>query len=124
MLVQMCSLFYDGKILTRILCQLPLTRPKSPNLTRRKSCGDVMNLSLDEKGKVCTRAQRHSFGSLKAESANGVARKSKAQANGHCHNNEAFKYRNHVKQRDKEMRKTTLATTDPHESNVDIPIQS
>lgn len=115
-------LCYDGKNLTRILCQLPLTRPKSPNLTRRKSCGDAMNLSVEEKGKVA-RVQRHSFSNHKVESANGVARKSKALGNGHCHNHESFKHRNHVK-RDKETRKTTLATIDPHESNVDIPIQS
>ncbi|KAL0285288.1 UNVERIFIED_CONTAM: protein WVD2-like 2 [Sesamum angustifolium] len=41
------------------LKKLPVTRAKSPNLTRRKSCGDAVKSSPDDKG-LCGRATRHS----------------------------------------------------------------
>lgn len=41
--------------------QLPVTRAKSPNLTRRKSCGDAVKSSAEDKG-LCGRATRHSVG--------------------------------------------------------------
>lgn len=47
--------------------QFPLTRPKSPNLNRRKSCSDTVNASYQEvKGKHCAR-HRHSVGGCKDE---------------------------------------------------------
>lgn len=47
--------------------QFPLTRPKSPNLNRRKSCSDTVNASYQEvKGKHCAR-HRHSVGGCKEE---------------------------------------------------------
>lgn len=45
-------------------CQLPLTRPKSPKLSRRKSASDATS-SFSEKGGICSRAHRHSLGSQK-----------------------------------------------------------
>lgn len=48
--------------------QFPLTRPKSPNLNRRKSCSDTVNSSHQEvKGKHCAR-HRHSVDGRKDES--------------------------------------------------------
>lgn len=41
--------------------QLPVTRAKSPNLTRRKSCGDAFKPSTEDKG-LCGRTTRHSVG--------------------------------------------------------------
>ncbi|XP_051121575.1 protein WVD2-like 2 isoform X2 [Andrographis paniculata] len=50
------------------LKKLPLTRPKSPNLTRssprRKSCGDATRASLEDKG-LNGRVTRHSVGVLR-----------------------------------------------------------
>ncbi|KAL8542012.1 hypothetical protein ACS0TY_003030 [Phlomoides rotata] len=43
------------------LKKLPVTRAKSPNLTRRKSCGDAVKPSPEDKG-LCGRAARHSVG--------------------------------------------------------------
>ncbi|KAD7117551.1 hypothetical protein R6Q59_005814 [Mikania micrantha] len=45
------------------LKKLPLTRAKSPNLTRRKSCGDATHSAINEKG-LCSRV-RHSIGTYK-----------------------------------------------------------
>lgn len=41
--------------------QLPVTRAKSPNLTRRKSCSDATKSTSAQKA-VCDRAKRNSFG--------------------------------------------------------------
>ncbi|KAK9075001.1 hypothetical protein SSX86_003320 [Deinandra increscens subsp. villosa] len=49
------------------LKKLPVTRAKSPNLTRRKSCGDTTHPTIDEKA-LCSRV-RHSLGSYKPVSA-------------------------------------------------------
>ncbi|KAJ0264871.1 hypothetical protein HA466_0012680 [Hirschfeldia incana] len=50
------------------LKKFPLTRPKSPNLNRRKSCSDTVNSSHQEvKGKHCAR-HRHSVDGRKDES--------------------------------------------------------
>ncbi|KAL3516275.1 hypothetical protein ACH5RR_023177 [Cinchona calisaya] len=49
------------------LKKLPVTRAKSPNLTRRKSCSDAAKSSkssTEEKG-ACARTKRHSFGFCK-----------------------------------------------------------
>ncbi|KAI3691290.1 hypothetical protein L2E82_49577 [Cichorium intybus] len=49
------------------LKKLPLTRAKSPKLTRRKSCGDTTHPSVDEKA-LCSKV-RHSLGTYKPVSA-------------------------------------------------------
>ncbi|KAG2330597.1 hypothetical protein Bca52824_001777 [Brassica carinata] len=50
------------------LKKFPLTRPKSPNLNRRKSCSDTVNSSHQEvKGKHCAR-HRHSVDGRREES--------------------------------------------------------
>uniref|UniRef100_A0A2P2MGW0 Protein WVD2-like 1 isoform X2 n=1 Tax=Rhizophora mucronata TaxID=61149 RepID=A0A2P2MGW0_RHIMU len=46
------------------LKKLPLTRPKSPNLNRRKSCSDAIQSSQKDVGKHCAR-HRHSIGDHK-----------------------------------------------------------
>ncbi|CAI9786108.1 unnamed protein product [Fraxinus pennsylvanica] len=44
--------------------KLPVTRAKSPNLSRRKSSGDVVKSTPEEKG-ICARVPRHSIGVFK-----------------------------------------------------------
>ncbi|KAL6531406.1 hypothetical protein OROMI_027769 [Orobanche minor] len=57
------------------LKKLPVTRAKSPNLTRRKSCGDAaVKPSPEDKG-LCGRAARHSAGVHKEGKASPVQKK-------------------------------------------------
>ncbi|KAL6545050.1 hypothetical protein OROHE_009957 [Orobanche hederae] len=57
------------------LKKLPVTRAKSPNLTRRKSCGDAaVKPSPEDKG-LCGRAARHSVGVHKEGKASPVQKK-------------------------------------------------
>ena len=65
------------------LKKLPLTRPKSPKLnsiSRRKSCGDALSSSAEEKRRVCSREQRHSLGSQKEESTASTTPTNNAQS--------------------------------------------
>ncbi|KAL3632227.1 hypothetical protein CASFOL_025211 [Castilleja foliolosa] len=58
------------------LKKLPVTRAKSPNLTRRKSCGDAVKPSPEEEAKgLCGRASRHSVGVYRDTKASPVQRK-------------------------------------------------
>ncbi|KAK6143305.1 hypothetical protein DH2020_023653 [Rehmannia glutinosa] len=56
------------------LKKLPVTRAKSPNLTRRKSCGDAVKPSPEDKG-PCGRATRHSVGVYKEGKASPIQKK-------------------------------------------------
>ncbi|KAG9149807.1 hypothetical protein Leryth_024597 [Lithospermum erythrorhizon] len=58
------------------LKKLPVTRAKSPNFTRRKSCGDAIKPSPDEK-KSTARPTRHSIGVLKSGIASPATPKTK-----------------------------------------------
>ncbi|GER55273.1 TPX2 (targeting protein for Xklp2) proteinfamily [Striga asiatica] len=73
------------------LKKLPVTRAKSPNLTRRKSCGDVVKSSPEDKATIRGRATRHSVGpgpckegkaSPILKKASPITPKSKDRANG------------------------------------------
>lgn len=102
--------------------QLPLTRPKSPNFTRRRSCGDAVNTPNLEKGKVCARVKRHSLGSIRAELTNlTTTPKAKGQMSGR---NSGIRVKDSRVNQDKETTKTTAAKIPEQRSNLDITVQS
>ena len=66
MFVSFCTKF--------VYIQLPVTRAKSPNLTRRKSCGDAVK-SITEDKVSSGRASRHSVGVYREGKASPLLKK-------------------------------------------------
>nr|GMD43508.1 protein WVD2-like 2 [Ipomoea batatas] len=73
------SFYHEGPPPKAELKKLPLTRAKSPNLTRRKSCSDAV-VSPEVK-QVCARG-RHSIGAYRQGNTSAVTPKSKGPVNG------------------------------------------
>nr|GMD40256.1 protein WVD2-like 2 [Ipomoea batatas] len=73
------SFYHEGPPPKAELKKLPLTRAKSPNLTRRKSCSDAV-VSPEVK-QVCGRG-RHSIGAYRQGNTSTVTPKSKGLVNG------------------------------------------
>ncbi|XP_065853060.1 protein WVD2-like 2 [Euphorbia lathyris] len=96
--------------------KLPLTRPVSPKLNRRKSCGDAIQ-AKEEVGKHCAR-HRHSMGSRKEDSSSPTAGKTRFQNSPQSTNGTRK-----VKERSKQENATAKATPEKipeEETNTDI----
>ncbi|KAK8491020.1 hypothetical protein V6N11_060099 [Hibiscus sabdariffa] len=113
--------YYEGPPRKVELKKLPLTRPKSPNFTRRKSCGDAVRSSQDEKAKACIRTHRHSLGNHTERSPTANEFKSNGRVGGQ-NGNVAGK----AKDRAKLVKEATKAvpTKITEASNANIAVQS
>ncbi|KAL2478097.1 TPX2 (targeting protein for Xklp2) protein family [Forsythia ovata] len=102
------------------LKKLPVTRAKSPNLTRRKSCSDAVKSSPVEKG-TCARTTRHSVGIYKEskQSPTSTTPKSKNQV-GVRNVNATSK----VKGRPQQMKEMTENSHATDQGNADIGVES
>ncbi|MBA0874610.1 hypothetical protein Goshw_019210 [Gossypium schwendimanii] len=113
--------YYEGPPRKVELKKLPLTRPKSPNFTRRKSYGDAVRSSQDEKAKACCQTHRRSLGNHTERSTTANEFKSKGRVSGQTSNGAGK-----AKERAKQVKEATKAapTKIIEPSNANITVQS
>ncbi|GMI84481.1 hypothetical protein like AT1G54460 [Hibiscus trionum] len=113
--------YYEGPPRKVELKKLPLTRPKSPNFTRRKSCGDAVRPSQDEKAKASCRTHRHSLGNHTERSPTANEFKSNGRVGGQ-NGNVAGKAKDRAKQVKEATKSAPTKITEA--SNANITVQS
>ncbi|CAA2983254.1 Hypothetical predicted protein [Olea europaea subsp. europaea] len=102
------------------LKKLPVTRAKSPNLNRRKSCSDALKSSPVEKG-TCGRTTRHSIGVYKESkpSPTSTTPKSKSRVGVRSVNATS-----NVKGRPQKVKVNTENSDATDQGNADIGVES
>ncbi|KAL0387595.1 UNVERIFIED_CONTAM: protein WVD2-like 2 [Sesamum radiatum] len=108
------------------LKKLPVTRAKSPNLTRRKSCGDAVKSSPDDKG-LCGRATRHSVGTYREAKASPVQKKSSPltpKSKDHAGVRKSNGSNKIKKNSPQQFKETTEKSHVKEEANVDVSVES
>nr|XP_027107362.1 protein WVD2-like 2 [Coffea arabica] len=125
------------------LKKLPVTRAKSPNLSRRKSCSDAAKScksSTDEKG-ACARTKRHSFGVCKEGSTKPTTPKNKDVIGGrnvaagisregsststkykNMQSRQSLNGANRIKDQAKQVKQTSKTSDVVQQNNTDISV--
>lgn len=99
--------------------QLPVTRAKSPNLTRRKSCSDAVKSSPVEKGTY--RTTRQSIGVFRESKPSPMSTTPKSKSQVGVRNVNAT---GKVKDRLQQMKETTENSRSTGQGNADIGVES
>lgn len=94
-----------------------MTRPKSPNFTRRKSCGDAVN-SPAEKGAI-PQGNRRSLGTYREVNNTASNIKTKNQINvRNTHGN--FKVKDHTKPVTEKHKASPQKITEEHAADISV----
>ncbi|KAE9616103.1 hypothetical protein Lalb_Chr04g0262211 [Lupinus albus] len=111
-----CILYFLVKLFISWNTNLPLTRPKSPKLSRRRSYGDAVAISSPG---ICIRA-RNSFGSNLKNGSVSPVKRNKDLVTGH-NTGDACKSKEGARL-DKESNSASTNITE--QTNPDISVQS